>query len=132
MKGSRNSECSVSLMAPVRKLLTELLDYIFEFCCCDKASLFTPRVNDGPTFTLSSVCAQWREIILPNPKFWANLSLEHLESSVEEFDMQDSRWVESSPVETVSSHIEDLFGVSRTSSPACINQTLYKMEIRHL
>ncbi|KAE9396703.1 hypothetical protein BT96DRAFT_921967 [Gymnopus androsaceus JB14] len=83
-------EC-LSLMAPIRKLPTELLDHIFEFCCCDEASDFFPFANDlvdAPTFTLSSVCAQWREIILPNPKFWANLSL-HLDPSMgEKYDMQ--------------------------------------------
>ncbi|KAE9405023.1 hypothetical protein BT96DRAFT_387621 [Gymnopus androsaceus JB14] len=121
-----------SLMAPIRKLPTELLDHIFGFCCWDVASFFSTEGSDlvdAPAFTLSSVCAQWREIIRRSPKFWANLSL-NLNPSVEDaYDYTDSCRTSSSSIETVSSHLEDHHATrpeqcpgwqcrSRTSSPA--------------
>ncbi|KAL0567065.1 hypothetical protein V5O48_014929 [Marasmius crinis-equi] len=65
-----------SLLAPIRRLPREILYYIFSMCCEDGTSFVTPRGEFDVTpvpFTLSMVCARWREVAVSSGVLWSDM-----------------------------------------------------------
>ncbi|KAJ7649027.1 hypothetical protein DFH06DRAFT_944798, partial [Mycena polygramma] len=78
-----------SLLAPVRRLPSEILAEIFALCWdsftpfmedvdCDSVSLPTEiaRLAHAPLLNLSRVCVRWHNIALGTPALWSRIELE--------------------------------------------------------
>ncbi|KAG6811390.1 hypothetical protein H0H92_007634 [Tricholoma furcatifolium] len=66
--------------APIRKVATEILSYIFVLCCFDiYVSPF-----DQPTkqqYILGMVCSKWRQISLATPELWSRIHIDNSKHS---------------------------------------------------
>lgn len=64
-----------ALLAPIRRLPTEVLGLIFVQCL--HAGIKTagiPKINSFNTpFFLSGICRRWREVVLATPQIWAQI-----------------------------------------------------------
>jgi hypothetical protein len=74
------TEMYKSMLSPIRKLPTELLEMVFKYHCTP----FGFQISDGPdeeevlgsnTLTLAAVCRQWRDHILSTPSLWSCISI---------------------------------------------------------
>ncbi|KAE9400474.1 hypothetical protein BT96DRAFT_1018860 [Gymnopus androsaceus JB14] len=75
-----------SLVAPIRKIPTEILQRIFDDCCdtnhfkvmaVDSPSQTLGTLVDKPALVLSSVCSRWRMVGLSSSSIWSRISLEY-------------------------------------------------------
>ncbi|KAJ6546174.1 hypothetical protein DFH09DRAFT_927410, partial [Mycena vulgaris] len=70
------------LLAPIRRLPSELLGDIFGLCwhfapvAEESASLVMERVAKAPLLALSQVCARWHDIALGTPALWGRIEPE--------------------------------------------------------
>ncbi|KAF9077338.1 hypothetical protein BDP27DRAFT_1312224 [Rhodocollybia butyracea] len=67
-----------SLLAPVRRMPSEILNLIFTLFACDPDTRNNFRDNDGitlPGYTLMAVCSRWRNISLSCTALWRKLWL---------------------------------------------------------
>lgn len=64
-----------SLLAPIRRLPTELLSEIFAHCLPNKRFV-TPSPTSAPLF-LGQVNALWRNIAISTPKLWSSMEISH-------------------------------------------------------
>ncbi|KAK7469059.1 hypothetical protein VKT23_003552 [Stygiomarasmius scandens] len=77
-----------ALIAPVRKLPTEILLDIFSLLCVDSPGLSITIADNGkdiislPTLTIASTCSHWRNITLSHPVLWSNISVR----------LEDQKW----------------------------------------
>ncbi|KAF5381412.1 hypothetical protein D9757_009071 [Collybiopsis confluens] len=62
----------LSLLSPVRKLPTELLEQIFSSACGYGLKLHRSRIQTM-TIDLSQVCSYWRAIVQSSPRLWSGL-----------------------------------------------------------
>ncbi len=75
------SDCiqtSEALLAPVRRVPRDVLQYIFECLCVSVSYNPFPKRDDMPLismtpFYLSSVCFYWRSICLSSPRLWTSV-----------------------------------------------------------
>ncbi|GLB44186.1 hypothetical protein LshimejAT787_1601160 [Lyophyllum shimeji] len=63
-----------SAVAPLRKLLNELIFHIFVHCCIS-ASVTTPYVLQEQPWILGRVCSKWRKISLNTPELWSRINV---------------------------------------------------------
>ncbi|KIJ24571.1 hypothetical protein M422DRAFT_194547, partial [Sphaerobolus stellatus SS14] len=59
-----------SLLAPVRRLIPDLLTTIFEFCIDDEKPSFR---RDHAPLVLAHVCHSWRQLAIQCPSLWSNI-----------------------------------------------------------
>lgn len=65
-----------TLMAPVRRLPTEILSLIFSYCGDPINDNLTRRSLSVFPINTSQVCRRWRSILLKTPELWAHISLD--------------------------------------------------------
>ncbi|KAK7060882.1 hypothetical protein VNI00_000615 [Paramarasmius palmivorus] len=73
----RQVEQRRSWLAPIRRVPTEILEYILYLVQANSPSL---RIDDEtletPLYDVSRVCSYWRHIVLAQPTWWKRLSLD--------------------------------------------------------
>ncbi|KAK7037287.1 hypothetical protein VNI00_011278 [Paramarasmius palmivorus] len=68
-----------SWLAPIRRLPTEILEYILYLTHCqakDRSLRISHESIDTPVHDLSQVCLYWRRIVLARPAWWERISLD--------------------------------------------------------
>ncbi|KAF5337596.1 hypothetical protein D9758_014935 [Tetrapyrgos nigripes] len=66
----RRAEQFSSLLAPIRRLPSDILGRVFSLLCAEN-SIYLKL--DLPAFCLSQVCAKWRKLVLSTPSLWSSL-----------------------------------------------------------
>jgi hypothetical protein len=62
-----------SLLSPIRRVPQEILAYIFEFACVNRAEMGV-KMSSVPA-QISQVCATWRDLARSTPKLWSSLNI---------------------------------------------------------
>ncbi|KAJ8074429.1 hypothetical protein PM082_015330 [Marasmius tenuissimus] len=80
-----------SLHAPIRKLPPEVLRRIFGFASGCSTFREWNRGWTSAAFSISSVCARWRDIALQSPELWADMCIPLREMAIEPVRLALSR-----------------------------------------
>ncbi|THU82466.1 hypothetical protein K435DRAFT_448506 [Dendrothele bispora CBS 962.96] len=71
-----------SLLAPIRKIPSEILGHIFRLICTENSAA---TEIDCPAVHLSHVCAGWRDLARTNPSLWSRISIDLVETEYDSF-----------------------------------------------
>ncbi|KAJ7491726.1 hypothetical protein B0H11DRAFT_2191192 [Mycena galericulata] len=104
----------LSVLAPIRRVPSEILVEIFQICLDSflsrqNTTMLQPRAFEmarlahSPLFTVSQVCARWHGIVMGNPSLWSTIELDSLV------------WAEEGRIDIVMALIESILERGDTS-----------------